>query len=107
MRVPPRSTFLDLVADATMNSHPLFTRFEVTPRRRESLRPADRDRPCLLRGFPIKALSREPHCVVSGGGIRMRQNCAIADHSIAEIPMIGQGGSSIFRHDAGELNLFP
>ena len=37
----------------------------------------------------------------------MSNNCAIGDYSIAEIPMIGEGGSFLFRDDAGEPNLFP
>jgi hypothetical protein len=43
-----RNPFLDPVADAPMKCHPLFARFEVTPRRHKIHRPADRDRECLF-----------------------------------------------------------
>src|ERR1700734_118804 len=85
----------------------LFEWFGQTLRRRKNHRSADRDRGGFLRRFAIKTFSREPHCVVSGGGVCMSKDCAIGDHSVAEVPMMGERGNSIFRDGAGELNLFP
>ena len=85
----------------------LFVRFGVTPRRRKNRRSGDRGRKCFLCGFAIKALSREPHSVITRNCVRMSENCTIGDHSIAEIPMTGERGGPVFGHSAGELNFFP
>src|SRR3984885_16377238 len=94
-------------ADAPMEGYPLFTGFEETPRRRKIHRPADRDRECLFCWLAIEAFRGEPHRVVSGGGIGMSQDGAIGDDSIAKIPVIGEGGHSIFGRQAGAPTLFP
>jgi hypothetical protein len=70
-----------------------FVRFGVTPRRRKNRRSGDRDQKCFLCGFVIKALSREPHSVITRNCVRMSENFTIGDHSIAEIPMIGERGA--------------
>jgi|ERR1700689_5690666 len=36
----------------------------------------------------------------------MSECCAVSGHPIAEIPMISEGGNSVFRRYAGELDLF-
>src|SRR3984957_14196977 len=104
---PNRAAFPTVMANFLCSAAPclrlqLLERYRQTPRRRKNRRSADRDRPGFLCGFPIKAFRREPHCVVSGGGICMSKDCAVGAHSIAEIPMIGERGNSIFRHYAGE-----
>lgn len=78
----------------------LLTLFGVTPGRRKNHRSADSDRECLLCRFAVKALRREPHRIVSGGGIRMSQHCAVGNSSIAEIPTIGECRDSVIRHHA-------
>src|ERR1700721_3365476 len=108
---PNRAAFPTVMESLLFGGRPvlrgqLFERIGQTLRSRKNHRSADRDRNGFLCRFAIKTFSREPHCIVSGGSICMSKDWAIGDHSIAEFPMLGEGGNSLFRHYAGALTLF-
>src|SRR5271168_2307355 len=84
----------------------LLAWFGVPSRRRKNHGSAYGDRECLLRGFAVKALGREPHCVISGGRVSMSQDCTLGCDSVAKIPMMAECGNSLFRNRAGEDNFF-
>src|SRR5208337_1849550 len=84
----------------------LLARFMVTLRWWKGNGSTDRDGKCFLCRFTIEALGAEAHDIISGSGIGVSERGAICDHSIAEIPTIGECRNPIARRNTGELNLF-